>query len=191
MRPNPNLPPEGFVDPLDRFFNESHFFWFIDKYLSTESIFLAFCAGALYYLWIIFPFVNKRFAKFEDYTQHARIYFLLFSKIIVVKTVIKAALLPVYGDYVRMTADESLVVFFGSLLLMGAINEPSLKDRIKKYLFDQQFDDRRFRCRIYWETIEPTTPLVVDSQSSTSPDTHSPTPHTATGAAPTPPESSS
>ncbi len=191
MQPNTNLPPEGFIDPIDRFIQESHLFWFIDKYLSTESIFLVFCLGALNFLWFVFPVLNKRFAKLEDYTHYARVYFLLFSKIIIVKTVIKAALLPVYGDYVRMTADESLVVFFGSLLLMGAINEPSLKDRIKKYLFDQQFDDRRFRYRIYWETIEPTTTPKSDSQSPTPPDTHSPTPHTAIGAAPTPPVSSS
>ena len=194
MTASPLTPPEGFIDPVDSFIQKTNFFWLMDDYLSTEKIFIYFCSGAMLYLWWVFPIMNKRFPKLADYTHHARIYFLLFSKIIIVKTIIKAMFLPVYGDQIRMTVDESLVVFFGSLLLMGAINEPSLKERLKRIASDLHFDDQKGRWGVYFERSDNSEGKNGQNEpagGSTSPDTHSPTPHTATGAAPTPPESSS
>lgn len=172
------IPPEGFVDPIDQFIQNTNFFWLMDEHFSTEKIFIYFCAGAMFYLWWIFPLKKRRFPKLDDYTFHARIYFLLFTKIIIVKTIIKAAFLPVYGDLVRMTVDESLVVFFGSLLLMGAINEPSLKEKLKRMASDLRFDDRKGRWSFYFEEFEdPEEPGTSDirTDGSTSTHTHSST----------------
>ncbi len=171
------------MDPIDQFIQNTNFFWLMDEYLSTEKIFIYFCAGAMFYLWWIFPIMNKRFPKLDDYTFHARIYFLLFSKIIIVKTIIKAAFLPVYGDQVRMTVDESLVVFFGSLLLMGAINEPSIKEKLKRIVSDLHFDDRKGRWGVYFEKFEDPDGSADHQKNGggpTSKDTRSSKPPTAT-----------